>query len=68
VQEPPGVDGEVDGLTGGEVGGVLAGVLGPVPPVQLTPLRAKADGTGLLPVHEPVKPNDTLPLVATEPL
>jgi hypothetical protein len=31
-------------------------------------LSAKLDGFGLLPVHEPLKPKDTEPLVPIEPL
>ena len=49
-------------------GGVVDGDVGTVAPVQATPLKAKLVGTGLLPVHAPLKPNDTVPLVATEPL
>ena len=37
-------------------------------PVQVTPFTAKLVGAGLLPVHDPLKPNDTVPLVGTEPL
>ncbi len=38
------------------------------PPVQATPFTAKSVGAGLLPIHEPLKPNETVPLVATDPL
>jgi hypothetical protein len=63
-------------LLGGELGGVLGGLLGgddgpslgTVPPVQVTPLTAKPAGSGLLPVHEPLKPNETEPLVPIAPL
>ena len=48
--------------------GRRGGVVGVVPPVHVTPFRAKLVGAGLLPVHEPLKPNDTVPLVATAPL
>nr|BFE74296.1 hypothetical protein GCM10020092_075970 [Actinoplanes digitatis] len=50
------------------VGAVVGAVVGVVAPVQAVPFRVNAVGTGLLPVHEPLKPNDTVPLVATEPL
>jgi hypothetical protein len=50
------------------VGPVVGPVVGAVPPVQATPLTAKPAGTGLLPVHEPLKPNDAVPLVAIAPL
>ena len=63
---PPG-----GGVVGGGVvgGGVVGGgVVGVVSPVHVTPFRAKLVGAGLLPVHEPLKPNDTVPLVATAPL
>ncbi|MFG3581253.1 hypothetical protein [Micromonospora chersina] len=58
--------GELGGgeLGGGELGGGVVlggGVL--VPPVQVVPLRAKLAGTGLLPVHEPLNPNDTVALL-----
>ncbi|KOX06201.1 hypothetical protein ADK66_22905 [Micromonospora sp. NRRL B-16802] len=55
---------------GGDVGGggVGPGGLGTVPPVHVTPLRAKLDGTGLLLVHDPLKPNEVEPLVGIEPL
>ena len=43
-------------------------VVGAVPPVQATPFTAKLVGAGLLPVHEPLKPNETVPLVAIAPL
>jgi hypothetical protein len=62
---------EVGGLVVVEVGGlvvVLGPVVGTTTPVQVTPLRAKLDGTGLLPVHDPLKPNDVDPLVGIEPL
>jgi hypothetical protein len=32
------------------------------------PFKVKAVGAGLLLVHEPLNPNDAVPLVATEPL
>jgi hypothetical protein len=69
--------GEADGLAlvgGGVVGGGVVGggvVVGggePVAPLQVTPLSAKLAGTGLLEVHEPLKPNSTMPPVATAPL
>src|SRR5690349_13929253 len=49
---------------------VGVGVVGPVvtPPVHVVPLREKLAGTGLLPVQLPLKPNEVLALVATEPL
>ena len=58
--------GGVDG--GGEegVGGGDDGVGEPLtPPVQATPLSAKLAGAGLSPVQEPLKPNETVPLVTT---
>jgi hypothetical protein len=52
-------------VVGVDVGGVVAGgVLGPVLPVQVTPLSANDEGLVLLPLQEPRKPNDTLPLVS----
>src|SRR6185312_11987733 len=33
-------------------------------PVQVTPLSVKEAGAGFEPVHEPLKPNDAVPLVA----
>ena len=47
----------------GPVGG---GVV--VLPVQAVPLSVNAVGAGLLPVQEPLKPNDTVPFVPIEPL
>jgi hypothetical protein len=38
------------------------------PPVQATPFKVKLVGAGLLPVHEPLKPKDAVPLVAMDPL
>jgi len=38
------------------------------PPVQAVPLRVKLVGTGLEPFAEALKPNETLPLVPTDPL
>jgi hypothetical protein len=52
-------------VVGAVVGGVVVGV---VAPVQATPLTAKPVGAGLLPVHEPLNPNETVPLVAIAPL
>src|SRR5690242_21596026 len=46
-------------VVGVVVGAVVGVVVGPVLPVQVTPLTAKPAGTGLLPVHEPLKPNET---------
>jgi hypothetical protein len=73
--EPTGgeVGGDVGGVVGGRVlGGVVGGVVGVTvgvtPPVQVTPLWANEAGTGLLPVHEPLNPNDTVPLVGIDPL
>lgn len=72
IGSPPGDgDGEVVGETvgegesvgdGGAVVPVGVGVL--TPPVQATPLRVNEVGTGLLPVHDPLKPKETVPLVA----
>jgi hypothetical protein len=39
-----------------------------VPPVHVTPLRAKEVGAGLLPFQVPLKPNAAVPPVAIEPL
>ncbi|WP_428829942.1 hypothetical protein [Saccharothrix syringae] len=39
-----------------------------VPPVHTTPFRAKLAGLGLLPVQEPLNPNDTVAPVAIDPL
>ena len=51
------------------VGVVVGGAVVPVAlPVHATPLRLNAVGAGLVPVHEALKPNDVVPLVATEPL
>src|SRR5688572_6493516 len=51
---------------GGVVGSTGGGVVGPgfVEPVQVVPFSANDDGTGLLPVHDPLKPNDAVPPVA----
>jgi hypothetical protein len=59
------VDGDVDGLVDGDVDGLVGGLV--VPPVQATPLRENAVGTGFEPVHEPLKPNDAVPPVPIEP-
>jgi hypothetical protein len=64
---------------GGVVGGWVVGgaVVGPPPgvvgvpvdaPVQVVPLSAKLVGAGLLPFHDPLKPNDAVPLAARLPL
>src|SRR5689334_13536698 len=55
---------------GAVVGGAVVGgaVVPPTPPVHAVPLRVKLAGAGLLPVHEPLKPKLTLPLVAMPPL
>ncbi len=50
------------------VGAVVGAVVGVAEPVQATPLRAKAVGAGLEPVHDPLNPNEALPLVASAPL
>src|SRR4051812_45700826 len=42
---------------------VVVVVGGAVPPVQVTPLSANEAGAVLTPVHDPLKPNDTVPLV-----
>jgi hypothetical protein len=66
-----GVDGDTDTLgdgVGDEVGDAVVGwVVGSTPPVHATPFSVKADGTGLLPDHDPLKPNDTVAFVATAP-
>src|SRR3954464_7968013 len=66
VTGPPVVTGaDVTGppvVTGAEVTGPVVGPL--VTPVQVVPLRAKLDGTGLLEVHAPLKPNEVLAPVA----
>jgi len=36
-------------------------------PVQVTPLSVKVVGTGLVEVHDPLKPNEALAFVASEP-
>jgi hypothetical protein len=59
------VVGEAVGVT---VGVTVGGVVGAVLPVHVTPFSAKLVGAGLLPVHDPMKPNDTVPLVGSEPL
>jgi hypothetical protein len=51
----------------GPLGDGDPGVLGTTPPVQATPFSVNAVGTGLLPVHEPLKPNEAVPLVASDP-
>jgi hypothetical protein len=53
-------------VTGGVVGGrvVVVALVGGTAPVHVVPLRAKLDGTGLVVVHEPLKPNAVLALVA----
>ena len=45
-----------------------AGLLELGVPVQATPLRVKLVGTGLVPVHAPLKPKDVEAPVATDPL
>src|SRR6185295_4340254 len=59
--------GDVDGDTDGDAladrlgeGDVVASTL----PVQATPLSANEVGAGLLPVHEPLKPKETVAFVA----
>ncbi|GAA1364590.1 hypothetical protein GCM10009661_14540 [Catellatospora chokoriensis] len=69
----PGVDGDGDDVGDGPAvregdGAVVGAVVGAVLPVHATPLTAKFVGTGLLLVHDPLKPNDTVALVATDPL
>src|SRR5690242_8607610 len=49
-------------VVGAAVVGAPVGDTGP--PVQATPFTVKLVGAGLLPVHEPLKPNDAVPLVA----
>ena len=59
------------GVVGGGVvtGGVVAGAVVPTtPPVQATPFSVNAVGAVLAPAQEPLKPNETLPLVAMAPL
>jgi hypothetical protein len=56
---------------GAEVGGALLVGGGVVPltlPVQATPLSANDVGAVLLPLHEPLKPNETVALVPIAPL
>ncbi|HEY0533074.1 MAG TPA: hypothetical protein VGD29_15910 [Actinoplanes sp.] len=53
---------------GAVVGPVVGGGVPVVLPVHATPLRLNAVGTGLLPFHDPLNPNDAVPLVATAPL
>lgn len=55
------VDGDVDGEADADSEGEGNGVAGL--PVQVTPLSAKEAGAVLLPAHDPLKPNGTLPLV-----
>jgi hypothetical protein len=62
-----GVDGAVVGVLVGPVAGGVVGVPGSVLPVQFRPLRVNVAGAGLLPVQLPLKPNDALPFVASEP-
>jgi hypothetical protein len=61
-----GVDGELDGvgLEPGALGVGLDGLGSPMLPVQATPLTVNAAGAVLVPVQLPVKPNETVPLVA----
>nr|BFE71740.1 hypothetical protein GCM10020092_050410 [Actinoplanes digitatis] len=58
------------GVVPGVVGGVVVGVVGGVvtPPVQVTPLTVNDDGTPLVPVQAPLKPNDVVAPVATAAL
>ncbi|BCJ61252.1 hypothetical protein Jiend_46740 [Micromonospora endophytica] len=59
-----GVVGDGGGVVGeGGVVGDGGGVVGVVAPVQVVPFSAKLVGTGLLPVHEPLKPKLALALV-----
>jgi tetrahydromethanopterin S-methyltransferase subunit C len=61
--------GAVVGAVVGPVVGVVVGALvGVVLPVQVTPFTAKLVGAGLLLVHDPLKPNETVPFVGTAPL
>jgi tetrahydromethanopterin S-methyltransferase subunit C len=62
------VGGVVGAVVGVVVGVVVGGVVGVALPVHVTPFTAKLVGAGLLPVHDPLNPNDAVPLVATEPL
>jgi hypothetical protein len=52
------------------VGEAAVGVAVPVAtlPVHAVPLSANDAGTGLLPVHEPLNPNEVLALVPSAPL
>jgi hypothetical protein len=62
---------DVGGGGGTDVGGggtEVGGGVGVTTPVQVTPLRVKAVGTGLLPVHEPLKPGVTVAPAPSEPL
>ena len=52
---------------GAVVGPAVGGVVWVTEPVQVVPLTANVVGTGLLPVQVPLKPNETLALVATPP-
>src|SRR5690349_21630541 len=67
------VVGDVVGCTVGDGDtvrdGLAVGVVVAVLPLQVTPLRVKLAGTGLLELfHEPLKPNEVLPPVASTPL
>uniref|UniRef100_UPI00384DE53E hypothetical protein n=1 Tax=Microbispora sitophila TaxID=2771537 RepID=UPI00384DE53E len=66
-------DGDRDGLAEGDGDGDRDGLVegdglgdgeAPVPPVHVTPLSANAGGVVLLPAHDPLKPKETVPLVA----
>jgi hypothetical protein len=62
------VVGAVVGVVVGVVVGAVVGlVVPPALPVQATPFRVKDVGAGLLPVHEPLKPNEAVPLVPSAP-
>src|SRR6059036_2737462 len=53
-------------VTGADVTGPVVGP--PGTPVQVVPLSAKLEGTGLLEVHAPLKPNEVFAPVAMAPL
>jgi hypothetical protein len=58
--------GPVDGLR--LVDGLAQGLGAGVPPPHAVPLKVKLAGTGLPPVHAPLKPKLTVALLASAPL
>jgi hypothetical protein len=56
----------VGDVVGVDVAGDVVGLV--TVPVQAVPFSVKLVGTGLLPVHDPLNPNEAVPSVAIDPL